>query len=524
METLEKQQKLFEQLEHGDLLACGSEPIERIETHISVVLLAGEFAYKFKKALNLGFLDFSTLEKRQACCAAEIEINSTLAPGIYLDVVSIYGSVEAPSFEAAGPVLEYAVRMRRFDRQRQLDVLLAAGQLPASRMEELGRRLADFHECAPRAPAGSPFGSPESVLAPMLDNFTTLTERLKPTGAQAERLARLEQWTRQQAGTLQPLLRARYAGQIRGCHGDMHLGNMVLTDRDEIAIFDAIEFNDHFRWIDVASEVAFLTMDLLAREASPLAYRFLSAYLDARDDPSVLDVLAFYQVYRALVRAKVQSILASEPGLDPERRRAAEVEVERYLELAEKLSTPDAGFLILMHGISGSGKTYQSTRLMEALGAIRLRTDVFRLQLRARMGRTSDAADDYTPEAMANVYQQLLDRTKHLLTLGYRVIVDGTFLTQERRSPFISAARQLGVPCTVAVCEIDLTTAEERIRDRQQAARDASEASVAVAQQQWSQREPPAAEENPIRMATAEASQATDEEIREEVLRALQRT
>jgi aminoglycoside phosphotransferase family enzyme/predicted kinase len=523
MENLEEQQKLFAQLEHGGLLASGSEPIERIETHISVVLLAGEFAYKFKKALNLGFLDFSTLEKRRVCCAAEVEINSTLAPGIYLDVLPIYGSVEAPSLEAAGPVLEYAVRMRRFDRQRQLDALLACGQLPASRMEELGRRLADFHEHAERAPVGSGFGSPESVLAPMLDNFTTLAERLKPAGARKERLERLEQWTRQRASTLQPLLSARHAGQIRACHGDMHLGNMVLTEQDEIAIFDAIEFNDHFRWIDVASEVAFLTMDLLARGASPMAYRFLSAYLDARDDPSVLDVLAFYQVYRALVRAKVQSILASEPGLDPDRRRAAEIEVERYLDLAEKLSTPDPGFLILMHGISGSGKTWESTRLLEVLGAIRLRTDVFRLQLRARREDRTDVENDYSPEAMAEVYQRLLEHTKHLLTLGYRVVVDGTFLTRERRSAFIAAAREEGLPYAVAVCEVDLSTAEERIRNRERTAEDASEATVMVARQQWSQREPPAADENPIMMATGEGN-PTDQEIRENVMNALQRT
>lgn len=503
MDAITTQQKLLDRLTRGDCFPHDvQDPVERIDTHISAVLLAGDYAYKFKKPLNLGFLDFSTLEQRKLCCEAELAVNAALAPGIYLEVVGIGGSIDEPQIGAEDSVFEYAVRMRRFDRTRQLDHLLAIGQLPPQRMVELGQRLAAFHDAAEHPPGDSTFGSPEQILGPMLDNFVTLRERLKPQGAMATVLNTLEDWTREEARRLHPLLEKRYKKQIRGCHGDMHLGNMVLTDADRIAIFDAIEFNQAFRWIDVASEVAFLTMDLHARNAPSLAFRFLSSYLDTRDDPELTEVLSFYQVYRALVRAKVQSILASEPGLSPEKSRAAQQEVQRYLDLAVQLSASGQGALILMHGISGSGKTHLSSLLIEALGAIRLRTDVARKQLRMQSSTTardpSSVTDSYSPEAIAQVYQHLYRATERLLRLGYRVIVDGTFLTREQRYPFLHLAKNLQVASVVIHCSVDLKTAQERIDVRQAIGEDPSEADRNVPVEQSRKQELPLPEENPL--------------------------
>ncbi|TVP84898.1 MAG: aminoglycoside phosphotransferase [Thioalkalivibrio sp.] len=521
MTALERQHRLLTRLAEPTRFPHPADSVERIETHISTLLLAGDHAYKIKKPLDLGFLDFSTLESRQRFCAAELEINRTLAPGIYLDVATIRGTPDDPHIGGEGPVLEYAVHMRRFDRDQELNRLLENGRLPVSAMDELGSTVAAFHEGAARAPADSEHGTPDAVLAPMLANFEALEPAADAAPGRRGRLHELESWTRQTWERLAPLIRARRAnGFVRACHGDMHLGNMVYVEdeqgRKQLAIFDGIEFNPSLRWIDVASELAFMTMDLHARGAPSHSHRVLNAYLERRDDFEALALLPFYQVYRALVRAKVNAIHATEAEVSDEQRQECDSDVARYLELASRLRLPGQPGLILMHGISGSGKTWISTAILERLGAIRLRSDVERKRMLGLAPGERPTPEQqeamYSPEGIEAVYRRLLDLAGRLLGSGHLVIVDATFMKREQRRPFRELARDHDAGFAIVHCSADIETLRERLVERRRGAGDASDADIAVMERQRSAVEPPGADEpslhtgpgNPLRWPALE--------------------
>jgi len=474
-----------------------AQTVQHIETHISTVILAGDYAYKFKKPLDLDFLDFSTLEARRHYCETELEINRRLAPWLYLDVVTLNGDPESPVINGDGPVLDYAVRMRRFDRERQLDRLLEKEQLPAAAMDALGAYIAAFHERTERAGPDSEYGTLSAATGPMLDNFPALAAAVNGEADRA-RLDRLERWTRDRIEHQRALLAARHdQGFIRHCHGDLHLGNIVYTEDDSgeevLAAFDAIEFDPELRWIDVISEVAFTTMDLLARGARAHAWRLLNAYLDGREDFDGLVLLPLYQVYRALIRAKVQGIHAGEAQLPSDEQAAHRAEMGRYLALAERLTEPGEPRLILMHGVSGSGKTVISTQILEELGAIRLRSDIERKRMPAPVS--------YSEEARAGVYRHLLERADRLLALGLTVVVDATFLERAQRAPFQQLAARRGTGFAVVACHASEEVLRERLRQRTAAGTDASDADIAVMEQQRPQQEWPQEDEGAVEVA-----------------------
>ena len=486
--------------------------LDQVETHISTVLLVGEHAYKIKKPINLGFLDFSTLEARRGFCHDEVMINRQLAPGVYLDVVTINGSLDAPQIGGAGPVLEYAVHMRRFNRDRQLDRLLAAGQLPVTAMDDLGQIIARFHAQAEAATAASGHGSPASVVAPMRANFQTLRERARLNPGRNELLATLEAWTETQADRHHSLLLARAAGgHIRAIHGDMHLGNMVYVDGPDgkalPAIFDAIEFNPELRWIDTVSELAFLTMDLTARGAPAHAHRVLSTYLDHYPDYSGLSLLPFYQVYRALVRAKVNAILGSEPGQETAAQDRCESEVAHYLNLAEQLSQAQRPFLLLMHGVSGSGKTHVSSELVAQTGAVRLRSDIIRRQL-AGLDPTQrpDANTQntfYAAQGIARVYSRMREFAAEILAAGRPVLVDATFLHRDQRRLFAELAQSMNIPWLIIACQAPAEQLRQRLSTRHAQGNDASDADIAVMEKQWQSLEAPGPDEPTLTIDTS---------------------
>lgn len=471
--------------------------VRTIETHISTVILAGDDAYKFKKPLALGFLDFSTLEARRHYCETELEINRRLAPRLYLEVVTLNGDDARPVINGEGPVLDYAVHMRRFDRKRQLDRLLDKDRLPSSAMEALGAYIADFHERTERTDAQSEYGTAEAATQPMLDNFPALSDAV--TGAaERARLERLEQWTRKEINRLHALLASRHdQGFVRHGHGDLHLGNLVYVDNedgDEVPVaFDAIEFDPALRWIDVMSEIAFTTMDLLARRSRAHAWRLLNAYLDGREDFDGLALLPLYQVYRALIRAKVQGIHGAEARLPSDEQAAHKAEMGRYLALAERLTERGTPRLVLMHGVSGSGKTVISTQVLEALGAIRLRSDIERKRMPAPV--------DYSAASRARIYEHLLERADQLLSLGLTVVVDATFLTRAQRAPFQALAGRHAAGFAVVACRAAEDTLRERLERRAREGSDASDAGIEVMEQQRPQQEWPGDDEGCIEVA-----------------------
>lgn len=483
----ESTSELLAALQNPSIYGHPAEHIEVLETHISWVLLCGEYAYKIKKPLDLGFLDFSTLEKRRFFCREELRLNARLAPDIYLDVVAITGSVQNPGIDGPGPVIDYAVKMHRFGQQNLFVNLLRTGTLTTALMDQLALLVARFHEQAARAALDSPFGTPETILQPVMENFQQIRESLDAQSILL--LERLQSWCTTQHGNLSPVfLQRKKSGFIRECHGDLHLGNIVCY-QGRATPFDGIEFNARLRWIDIISDIAFLIMDLVDHQRSDLAFRFLNAYLEHTGDYSGLAVLRFYQVYRALVRAKVACIrLQQDPGYFPARQ-----ELDDYLSLANACSNPPGPRLILCHGLSGSGKTTLSQRLLEAIPAIRIRSDVERKRLhRLRPEQHSKSglgSHLYTERATIETYNRLLQLAGITLDAGYAVIVDATFLRRKQRSPFRELARAKRIPLLIVHCQATTDTLQQRIVQREKAGGDASEASLTVLQQQLQTRE-----------------------------------
>jgi aminoglycoside phosphotransferase family enzyme len=328
------QAQLIESLRHSAGLnpPTSAEQVSVIETHISYVLLAGEYAYKIKKAVRLPFLDFSTLASRYHDCEEELRLNRPIAPSVYLDVVAITGTVAMPKVGGSGPVLEYALRMRRFSQDGLLSEMLTRNVLTAAHIDRLATVVAAFHEGAHRAGADVPYGRRDDILQPALDNFTQLLAIVEEPADRAV-LESLRAWTGGTYTTCACLFEARRRGGfIRECHGDLHLGNIALIDGD-VTLFDRLEFNASMRWTDVMNDVAFVVADLQERKRPDLAARFLTAYLEATGDYDGLGVLRFYLVYRAMVRAKVARFRMCQLA-SPEERVQPRAEYEAFMTLA----------------------------------------------------------------------------------------------------------------------------------------------------------------------------------------------
>jgi aminoglycoside phosphotransferase family enzyme/predicted kinase len=441
--------------------------VDVLETHISWVLLAGEFAYKLKKPVTLPFLDYGTVEKRRACCHAELRLNRRYAPDLYLGVVEFDG--------------EPAVKMRRFDELARLDHVSRRGELTPAHLSALARTIVAFHGAAETAPANSRFGTPEQVLTPALENFDEL-DALLPD--EARRLARLRAWTLREFDRRREALATRKEqGRVRECHGDLHLGNLVLLKGNPTP-FDCIEFNDDFRWIDVASEIAFTYVDLLDHDKPGLACWLLNEWLVWSGDFGALSVLRFYAVYRAMVRAKVAAI------------RDLALEASEYLAMGEDLTAPPSPRLTITFGLSGSGKTTASSARLLAdhrAAAIRLRSDVERKRLFGLVPEADSGGTIYGPEATVRTYDRLGELARRALADDWSVIVDAAFLKFAERAAFRGFARSTGVPFHILACT---ATAEELNRRLQERTSDFSEATVAVLGQQAAWIEPLTADES----------------------------
>jgi uncharacterized protein len=494
-----EQARLLRALADPAVHGAGVAAVTTIETHISTVLLTGTHAYKFKKPVNLGFLDFSTLDARKRCCEDELRLNRRLAPDLYLDVVAIGGTPDAPVLGGAGPAIEYAVKMREFGQDGLLSRVIARGALTAAHVDALAREIAAFHGRVDVAPAGSAHGSPAAILRYALQNF----EQIRPLDADPAdlaALAALEAWTRREHAAREAAFAARQRdGFVRECHGDLHLGNVALVD-GALTIFDCLEFNAELRWIDVASEIAFVAMDLADRGRPDFGHRFLDAYLAATGDYGALRVLSFYLAYRALVRAKVAALRGAQLAPGPVKEALA-AEFRTYLGQAQGYAAPARGAIAITHGLAGSGKTTLSQALLEAIGAIRVRSDVERKRLAgldatARSG-SGIATGLYTADATERTYARLADVARLVAASGRVAIVDATFLARAWRDRFRALATELGVPFVIVDFAAREAVLRERVAARARQGDDASEADIAVLDHQLATQEPLAADEAP---------------------------
>ena len=471
--------------------------LELIETHISWVILTGDFAYKIKKPVNFGFLDFSTLEKRHICCDQELRLNRRLAPDIYLDVVSIVGTREQPVISGHGKAFEYAVKMVQFPQSAQLDHRLAAGILRIEQMDAIADMIAAFHLTIPVADESVDYGNKELIYRPIEENFRQINESLD-TEAYTDTLKGLQQWNRSEFVKLGPVFAQRkHAGFVRECHGDMHLRNLVWLEGKPTA-FDCIEFNPELRWIDVISEVAFLVMDLQDRQQYRFANRILNSYLEVTGDYTALKVLPFYLCYRAMVRAKVDALRLQQENIAVEEQQQSLTEFKSYLELATSYTQQATPRLIIMRGVSASGKSTVSQQVLDRLvadtqvlntvnttGVIRLRSDIERKRL-FDIPVTESAsgvieAGIYSAQASQQTYAKLLLLATEIISAGYSVIVDAAFLKYEQREPFHALARSLGIAYLI----LEATAPAEVLRQRIVARKhDVSDADLAVLEHQ----------------------------------------
>jgi hypothetical protein len=495
--TLDEQRRLVRAL--AAALARGAEPVHHIETHISHVLLAGGHAYKIKKALANPFLDQSTLARRRAACAAELRLNRRLAPGLYLDVVPITGTHDAPSIDGDGPLLEVAVKMRAFDEDGLWDRLAARGELGAADIDELAAVLARFHAGTAVAGRDGPFGTPAQVRPLLLDSLRDLGAA-PPGPTEAALLAALRTWESETFPRLAPLMAQRLAdGRVREGHGDLHLGN-VAREAGHCLVFDGVEFNDAFRWLDVMSEVAFMAMDLHAHARPALAHRFVDAYLQHSADYDGLRVFDYYRVHRALVRAKVARLRADQVGATAAAERdAALAAVHDYLRLALRFAMPRRRALLVTHGLSGSGKTTLTQGLLEQIGALRIRADVERKRLAGlaplQASHSAPGAGLYGAAMTEATYARLFDAARAVIEGGWSAILDATFLRRADRDTARRLAGELGVPCVILHFDAAPAELRERVRRRAARASDASEADEAVLARQLQTQEPLAADE-----------------------------
>jgi aminoglycoside phosphotransferase family enzyme/predicted kinase len=471
-----------------------AETIQLVETHISWIFLTGGFAYKLKKPVDLGFLDFSTLEKRRHFCHEELLLNRRLCPDIYLDVLPVVRQSGTFLLGSTGkePAADYVVRMIQFDRKLELDRLLADNAVSLEQIDQISSIIAGFHSSLPPAARETEYGKPDIIIVPVLENFTH-TERILSSPEEVEALEAIRTWTVSEHARLERIFRNRKAkGFIRQCHGDMHAGNMVLWKK-RVVIFDCIEFNSRLSVIDVISDIAFLFMDLQHAAKPFLAWRFLNNYLALTGDYEGLRVLKYYCTYRAMVRAKVTAIRYLQEN-KAGRKPSIMEEHRSYVTLASEYIRPALPMLIITCGVSGSGKSVLSAELARRIGCVHIRSDIERKRLHGLRGEEKSSVipgkNIYTPEATENTYAVLYGIGSVTLSSGYTIIVDATFLERERRQKFISMSENMGIPWAILHVHAPEQVLAARVVERQSHGGDPSEADLPVLESQLKRLEP----------------------------------
>jgi aminoglycoside phosphotransferase family enzyme/predicted kinase len=461
-------------------------PVKRIDTHGAVVFLAGERAYKLKRAVKFPYMDFSTVERRAAMCAAEIEINRRLAPEIYLGTAAVRrGRDGKPALgevgEAAAAALDWLVVMHRFDEDGLLDRMAERGALTPELMAALGARIARFHDGL--EPIKSGFCMPDDYrhsVAADVRQMREAGERLDPPTSEA--LA--EAMPKALEPHMELVARRVAAGAVRRCHGDLHLRNIVLIDGWPVP-FDAIEFSERIANIDVLYDLSFILMDLCERMLRPLANRLLNEWLwriaELADAPheEALALLPMFLSRRASIRAFVDAQVAAVSGADASRARD-------YQKVALSFLRPAPPRLVAIGGLSGSGKTTLALRMAPEIGrspgAIVVRSDVERKRRAGVALEDRMPAGSYTPQAAAEVYDAFLARAERVLQAGHGVVLDAVFARADERADAEALALKVGVPFEGIWLDVPKEVAQARVASRKS---DASDATPAVIERQF---------------------------------------
>tara|TARA_R110002096_G_scaffold189719_4_gene370421 strand:- start:300 stop:1877 length:1578 start_codon:yes stop_codon:yes gene_type:complete len=474
-------------LQNPELYNHPVDGFQIIETHISQVILTGQYAYKIKKPMDFGFLDFSTLARRKHFCEEELRLNRRLAEPLYLEVLPITGTPEQPVIGGEGEPFEYMLKMRQFRQNQLFDQQQESGELKPELLSSLAQQVADFHDSLEPIPEDKPLGTPEAVYAAMQENF----DQIRPMISDATLLSQLdnlEAWTQTTFERHRELIaRRRSDGFVRECHGDLHLANITVYE-GKVTVFDCIEFSEPFRWIDVINDLAFLLMDLESRREPALANLVLNTYLEYRDDFEALPLLPLYKAYRALVRAKIALFTMANPTLSEQEKEGLMQRYHEYAQLAEDYSSIPNRYLLATVGLSASGKTCVSAAMSGELGLIRLRSDVERKRLHGLApledSKSPTGGNLYSTEANEKTYERLATLASDLLASGLPVIVDAACLKERERALFAAVAESQGVPFALIHCEAPEELRKEWARKRKGDASEATE-ELLDAQKDW---------------------------------------
>ncbi|WP_339781112.1 AAA family ATPase [uncultured Marinobacter sp.] len=474
-------------LQNPELYNHPVDGFQIIETHISQVILTGQYAYKIKKPMDFGFLDFSTLARRKHFCEEELRLNRRLAEPLYLEVLPITGTPEQPEIDGKGEPFEYVLKMRQFRQSQLFDQQQESGELKPELLSSLAQQVANFHDSLGPIPEDKPLGTPEAVYAAMQENF----DQIRPMISDATLLSQLdnlEAWTQTTFERHRELIaRRRSDGFVRECHGDLHLANITVYE-GKVTVFDCIEFSEPFRWIDVINDLAFLLMDLESRREPALANLVLNTYLEYRDDFEALPLLPLYKAYRALVRAKIALFTRANPTLSEQEKEGLMQRYREYAQLAEDYSSIPNRYLLATVGLSASGKTCVSAAMSGELGLIRLRSDVERKRLHGLApledSKSPTGGNLYSAEANEKTYERLATLARDLLAAGLPVIVDAACLKERERALFAAVAESQGVPFALIHCEAPEELRKEWVRKRKGDASEATE-ELLDAQKDW---------------------------------------
>lgn len=466
------------------------------ETHLSFVVLTGEYAYKIKKPVRYEFVDQSTLDRRLHLCHEELRLNRRLAAELYLEVAPISDRGDEIHFGDASNTVDYAVRMRQFEPDLELHALLLNDRVSIEDVTRLGLELGEFHATA--AITTKPSSCVEAFQAALLQTRRFLAQPAQRYGYFAD-LESIEAWLDPALVQVNELLgrRAR-AGRVRECHGDLHARNVVRWS-GRLVPFDCLEFDPSLRWIDVMNDMAFLTMDLRDHGKHHLASACLSSYLEQTGDYEGLQLLRLFEVYRALVRAKVDILSARQDGARADYYR------DRFgsrLRTALASIHPRLPQLFITHGLSGSGKSWLAAQLVPRILAVRVRSDLERKRMAHALGLKHE--EMYALAFNERTYERLLHIARLILSSGFSVLIDAAFLKRAERDRFAQLAREVQSPFRVLWCEADESTLERRIVERQAQGQDPSDADLIVLERQRANYCPPEPDEQVIRVRTTD--------------------
>ncbi|MFB2937713.1 AAA family ATPase [Aerosakkonemataceae cyanobacterium BLCC-F154] len=437
------------------------EPIKLIQTHVSFVLLTGDYAYKLKKAVNFGFLDYSTLELREHFCRQELEMNKRGAAEIYLQVLPITQGDNKFELAGSGEAVEYALKMCQFPQDNLLINLFQQGKLTEEMVEDLGRLVAQFHSKCPTNDYILSFGEVAQVRQAFDENYAQTAKYIGLAQTQ-EQFDATKEFTDNFFATKQEVLTSRIKNRkIRECHGDLHLGNICLWD-GKILLFDCIEFNEPFRFVDVMYDVAYGVMNFFVGGHRDLANAYLNTYLEESGDWEGLQVLPLYVSRQAYVRAKITSFLLDDPSIPDADKEQAKFAATQYYKMACDCTKLGQGSLIMMSGVSGSGKSTVAKKIARQNNAIHIRSDAVRKHLAGVSLSEKGGEDLYTPEMTERTYSRLLELGILLASVGHSVILDAKYDRQSLRQPVITAATKNHLPLQILHC----TAPEAVLRDR----------------------------------------------------------